>query len=377
MKTDSPHRFRSGEYSPHSVDRLWTPASNKFDWSESLEGLFSHTLSSDVHNNEVRNGDSNSSCLEPIACPVPRQGDKDHQCLWELHTRQPPQDGTKQDQDGHKAYSRTTSTENSLPSNHVESRVTSSPELSEGGSISTSSSTRTSSRKRKRKTTTLPKRPLSAYNFFVQKERARLAKENEEQGEKRISFEDLGKMIGNKWRNLPESERLHFQKLAEADMERYTRETEHVEKLRKQQRERVVLDNAARTSHINAATTTTTTTTPTPVIAKGGSSAFVMAKDRRSHLPLSSEQCFVPIVSNQSCPSPLQDSHWSIPSLTAKDLIGSDGRPVPAGTVIIVADASGARRRFTVQYAACLMSEEEARQYSAGLRLPTISPGAT
>jgi len=59
-----------------------------------------------------------------------------------------------------------------------------------------------------------PKRPLSAYNFFFQAERA----------ETRGCAEDVSKVIGKKWRELSENERLVFTNLAKMDTDRYKSE---------------------------------------------------------------------------------------------------------------------------------------------------------
>lgn len=76
--------------------------------------------------------------------------------------------------------------------------------------------------KRKKKPNGMPKRALSAYNCYFQEERARLM---EESGQK-FGFEELGKLVGKKWRSLPESEKKRFYDLATADSQRYHREME-------------------------------------------------------------------------------------------------------------------------------------------------------
>ena len=87
-----------------------------------------------------------------------------------------------------------------------------------------------------------PKRPLSAYNIFFKHERKRIlesipaaqntVEENEKlnwPGKKRaphgkISFENLAKTIGSRWRNLPVDEMQFFKGKAVEDLERYAEE---------------------------------------------------------------------------------------------------------------------------------------------------------
>lgn len=115
----------------------------------------------------------------------------------------------------------------------------------------------------KKKPADMPRRPLSAYNLFFSEERERILKEIEgkekgeteegeeeksKEGEKtedekpkallrpmipsqkkrrphrkthgKISFQELARMVGDRWKNLPEEERKYYQDLAKEDMQR-------------------------------------------------------------------------------------------------------------------------------------------------------------
>lgn len=93
-------------------------------------------------------------------------------------------------------------------------------------------------KKRRKKPKDRPKRPLSAYNLFFKDEREKILKqipgegaieENERitwPGKKRpphgkISFEELAKTIGSRWKALEGEELAHYKKKAEGDLERY------------------------------------------------------------------------------------------------------------------------------------------------------------
>lgn len=84
--------------------------------------------------------------------------------------------------------------------------------------------------RRKKKPRGLPKRPLSSYNLYFQKERSRIVEQEEltlAMGGSRVdklTFEELGKIIGRRWKELGEVERKSFDELAEQDSDRYRRE---------------------------------------------------------------------------------------------------------------------------------------------------------
>ena len=86
--------------------------------------------------------------------------------------------------------------------------------------------------RRRKKPNGMPKRPLSAYNCYFQEERARLMERGQEEDgpnilpSGKIGFEELGKIIGKNWRNLPESEKQRFHDRASEDNERYHKEME-------------------------------------------------------------------------------------------------------------------------------------------------------
>lgn len=134
--------------------------------------------------------------------------------------------------------------------------------------VSTTSNPTSGGRKRSRVKydgNSAPKRPLSAYNIFFQRERQVILKEyqiqqqQQQEEEKRqtsdesqqvetnqndsktktakkgtISFQELGKMIGQRWQSLPKLEKKELQKLATLDGLRYRDEMDNYERIRRQ-----------------------------------------------------------------------------------------------------------------------------------------------
>jgi len=70
-----------------------------------------------------------------------------------------------------------------------------------------------------------PKRPLSAYMFFAQENRASIASDNPDAG-----FGELGKLVGQKWGELSTSDKAPYAKKNKEDKERYAQELADWEK---------------------------------------------------------------------------------------------------------------------------------------------------
>ncbi|GKY97077.1 hypothetical protein MPSEU_000666200 [Mayamaea pseudoterrestris] len=85
------------------------------------------------------------------------------------------------------------------------------------------------SSRRTKKKKGMPKRPLSAYNLFFQKERVRIY----EQSSGRVSFEELGKTIGQRWKSLSEEDRREYDDLAEGEVNRYRVERDAYDDMRR------------------------------------------------------------------------------------------------------------------------------------------------
>lgn len=72
---------------------------------------------------------------------------------------------------------------------------------------------------RKKKDPDAPKRSLSAYMFFANENRDVVRSENPG-----VSFGQVGKLLGEKWKKLTPEEKTPFETKAEADKKRYEKE---------------------------------------------------------------------------------------------------------------------------------------------------------
>jgi len=111
-----------------------------------------------------------------------------------------------------------------------------------------SAMSRRSCRPIKHKSKDKPKRPLSAYNYFFSEERMKIIKavncedivyrkeidpdldeeliEKLRKGDGKVSFEELGRLIGSRWKEVKFERLAYFKSLAEDDKKRYAVEVE-------------------------------------------------------------------------------------------------------------------------------------------------------
>jgi len=74
-------------------------------------------------------------------------------------------------------------------------------------------------RTRKGRDPTAPKRGLSAYMFFSQEHRKSVQTENPDAG-----FGEIGKILGERWKNMSDTEKTPYTKKAAVDKQRYENE---------------------------------------------------------------------------------------------------------------------------------------------------------
>ncbi|KAL9112194.1 MAG: hypothetical protein Q9227_003571 [Pyrenula ochraceoflavens] len=69
---------------------------------------------------------------------------------------------------------------------------------------------------KKKKDPNMPKRGLSAYMFFANEQREKVRDENPG-----ISFGQVGKVLGDRWKNLSDKQKAPYEAKAAADKKRY------------------------------------------------------------------------------------------------------------------------------------------------------------
>ncbi|CEO95459.1 HMG box domain-containing protein [Plasmodiophora brassicae] len=87
------------------------------------------------------------------------------------------------------------------------------------GAAKTKSPTKKAAKGAGKKEKPAVKRGLSAYMFFVQANRVKIKEDNPD-----ATFGELGKILGQKWKELDEKEKAPYEKLAAADKARYEKD---------------------------------------------------------------------------------------------------------------------------------------------------------
>mmetsp|Transcript_15656 Transcript_15656/g.26186 ORF Transcript_15656/g.26186 Transcript_15656/m.26186 type:complete len:322 (+) Transcript_15656:346-1311(+) len=226
--------------------------------------------------------------------------------------------------------------------------------------------------RRKKKPKSLPKRPLSAYNIYFQQLRAELNAE----GNQKVGFHDLGKIVGKKWQVLPDADRIEFQDLAGQDSERYRKEMEEHKK-----RETAKKEEAQKAS---SAPSFSTQDVRVPLAGNygpsfgGGPQSFgpsYGSPPPYQFSPFLPPQQYPGVPPNWGAgpqsqflpPSYAFDSRGA-PRATLMEGQPKDGRPLPPGSEVQLRDETGELRKYTVQYAMVTMSRQEAKDYMESLK---------
>jgi HMG (high mobility group) box len=221
--------------------------------------------------------------------------------------------------------------------------------------------------RRKKKPKSLPKRPLSAYNLYFQSVRAKL---NSEGGSK-VGFHELGKIVGKKWKLLPESEHKIYKELAIQDTERYRKEMDKYKKMEATMKDKGIsektIDSVCRGEGIQTARPSS----HVPPYASTSSTHDYRPRPSRNAAPYTVYQTQSPYVhswGNSGAPPPrfhppCYQPYDSVGTPVLMEGIPPNRRMLPPGSVVHLPDEIGELRPYTVQYAMVTMSREEARDY--------------
>lgn len=131
-------------------------------------------------------------------------------------SKEPQDDGQPQDQ-------KTDAKVQDLQQEQQQQRQALLEKINRAAMFLTNSNTATSKRggNPKKSCSSMPKRPLSAYNIFFKAVRRQLILNKQYKG---LGFAGLGRQVGQRWKTLSYTERAIFEALAEQDSQRYARE---------------------------------------------------------------------------------------------------------------------------------------------------------
>lgn len=284
--------------------------------------------------------------------------------------------------------------------------------------------------RRKKRNPGLPKRPLSAYNLFFAHIRPKIIEEREkgEDGStspssEKLSFEDLGRLIGKRWKALSDADRRSFEERAEKDSIRYRKEMEDYNTRKKQKKldelakkleEDPLLGKAGAASALaplplrkeeseGPPPIASFPVTPSPVKARLPGSASPqpptvipgspgpqdnLVVPKTAFRPASGQTTWTPATQKPSRPS----SYGPVPIISpATSFAGPSAPsppeispgiqshlPVPPGMQMYLPDPTGRERKYTVKYKFYSMTKREAEEYmqslEASARVPDASP---
>lgn len=251
-------------------------------------------------------------------------------------------------------------------------------------------------------------------NLFFQYMRPKIVAENEKEmaaspDVERLSFDELGRIIGRRWKELGHDDRKRFEEAATEDSGRYRKDMEKFQELKKKQDEEVAkqtklekLKNsddkrlAARESGQAAFSANTSAPpplsafpvhSPTPLKARlPGSSPPPLSgappcpqQPIRSSLPtrfqLAPSAPWPGMPPHHVYPFPPPPSNGTfvgalsqLPSAPPNDL------PVPPGMELYLPDPSGRDRKYTVKYSFYSMSRGDAMNYMRSLEVAALTP---
>jgi len=198
------------------------------------------------------------------------------------------------------------------------------------------------SSRRKKKPPGLPKRPLNAYNVFFQQERLKLQQDENLQ----IGFEEFGKIIGARWKELSDKEREKYDERAREDSVRYRKEMDAYK-----------ANNGKRKYEETESAPVTSTTTRQPqwlAPQAFNETGFVTHNGPPPPIHPPSTPSMVPVDARMP---PMMGSPW-------------DHFPVPPGMEVTLADNNGRDRKYTVNYSVYSMPRGAAQSYIESMVSP-------
>lgn len=221
--------------------------------------------------------------------------------------------------------------------------------------------------RRRKKPKGFPKRPLSGYNLFFKEERVKILVEfskdfdtvhdeeiraiRADADRSKVSFQDLGKIIGKRWKALSDKDRRKYDNLAEHDSCRYRNEMDEYNEAKRRRNDEKNRKSFPETKDSNLS-------------SSAGWSTLVISRppafDSLSRLPVPAR-----------LPTDAQDWHPAGPEANDKTI----AFPIPPGTELSLADHCGVERLYQVQYKFFKMTLKDAQTYMEQLsRTSSVTP---
>jgi hypothetical protein len=183
---------------------------------------------------------------------------------------------------------------------------------------------------------------LSAYNIFFQRERVKVLEDGEGNNQN-ISFEELGRTIGMRWKTLPDEERKKYEDLADQDSIRYKNDMDCFNEAKRKRREKRNKECLEELKMPISSSSPFEIKPFVPVPSKTESSGKASA------------------LSNSYTGSFRDFQRYT--NKDGADNNNTDTFPIPPGTEVSLPDASGRERKYTVQYKFYRMSRAAAEDY--------------
>jgi HMG (high mobility group) box len=231
--------------------------------------------------------------------------------------------------------------------------------------------------RRRKKPKGFPKRPLSGYNLFFKEERVKVLQESivehsTDEGNafgadsyrSKVSFQDLGKIIGKRWKSLNEESKRKYDGLAEHDSGRYRNEMDMYNEAKRRRNEEK--NQKAFTGDVDDFKATPSTGWSTMILSRPPELCSLSQLPVRASLPR--EKSANPR-NLESCQQPQRASA----SLKSEE--NNFSFPIPPGTELVLHDHHGLERVYQVQYKFYKMTLKDAEAYMEQLAsTPAMAP---
>jgi HMG (high mobility group) box len=270
--------------------------------------------------------------------------------------------------------------------------------------------------RRRKKPKGFPKRPLSGYNIFFKDERVKVLLEcnnpplwmdgtiktttaaatvathdnesvpnavrNRKTGQFSVSFQELGKIIGKRWKVLREVDRRHYEHQADQDNLRYRNEMEEYNLAKRKRNDEMsqMLDDIPEEDHHHPNTSSSEYTTMLLVRPSDFHTIFQPVSNPPIRSPSTTEENHNSIYDVHYTNNTTNTSHLTASEETSTEVTttttATNNPIIPPGTEVVIPDPqqNGVERRYRVQYHFYKMTRRDAETYMTQLaHTPTVT----